>query len=303
MHFNFHFTAVEVLWTLTFAALLVLLVVLLGRDRARRYPWFTAAMVMMALRLLASRLLFGRLPHVVSTEVFLGMADLAAILSLLVVVELARRAFAGASRTAASRTTSMVWTLILLAVSGTVLALWGPWPSWKTLFAGSELSAMRLMQLFAQKAELLADLLLIELGIVIALFGRRFNAGWRSHTQQIAIGFSTASIAQLATHTIWQEIVLHTTIRSQDVYTRVIGLQDKLYNANSAIFLAVLVWWIVCLWIDEPGAPKPAEGDEQATCAGEEPANLENTEAQEATEARAEAKGAARPEETRSSPD
>lgn len=291
MHFNFHFTAVEVLWTLTFAALLVLLVVLLGRDRARRYPWFTAAMVMMALRLLASRLLFGRLPHVVSTEIFLGMADLAAILSLLVVVELARRAFAGASRIA-----WMTWTLVLLAVSGTVLALWGPWPSWKTLFAGSELSAMRLMQLFAQKAELLADLLLIELGIVIALFGRRFNTGWRSHTQQIAIGFSTASIAQLATHTIWQEIVLHTTIRSQDVYARVIGLQDKLYNANSAIFLAVLVWWIVCLWIDEPGAQKSAEGDEQATVVGEEPANLETGEAEEMADAQGETKDASESE-------
>jgi len=30
MHFNFGFTAVQILWTLTFAALLVLLVVLLG---------------------------------------------------------------------------------------------------------------------------------------------------------------------------------------------------------------------------------------------------------------------------------
>ena len=42
MHFNFHFTTVQVLWTLTFASLLVLLVVLLGRDRMRRFPWFTA---------------------------------------------------------------------------------------------------------------------------------------------------------------------------------------------------------------------------------------------------------------------
>ena len=42
MHFDFHFTAISVLWTLTFAALLVLLVVLMGRDRARRFPWFTA---------------------------------------------------------------------------------------------------------------------------------------------------------------------------------------------------------------------------------------------------------------------
>jgi hypothetical protein len=28
---------------------------------------------------------------------------------------------------------------------------------------------------------------------------------------------------------------------------------NKLDNANSVIFLVVLVWWIICLWIDEPG--------------------------------------------------
>jgi len=56
MHLNFGFTTVQVLWTLTFAAVLVLLVVLLGRDRARRFPWFTVTIVLMGLRLLASRI-------------------------------------------------------------------------------------------------------------------------------------------------------------------------------------------------------------------------------------------------------
>ena len=57
MHPNFVFTARQILWTLTFAAQLVLLVVLLGRDRARRYPWFTFSIVLFALRLLAEVLL------------------------------------------------------------------------------------------------------------------------------------------------------------------------------------------------------------------------------------------------------
>ena len=72
-----------------------LLVVLLGRDRVRPFPWFTAAMVMMALRMVASRLLFGRLSPIVSSEVFLVMSDIASIIALLVVVEMARRSFAG----------------------------------------------------------------------------------------------------------------------------------------------------------------------------------------------------------------
>ena len=56
MHLNFGFTTVQILWTLTFAALLVLLVVLLGRDRTRRFPWFTASIALVAVRLLASRM-------------------------------------------------------------------------------------------------------------------------------------------------------------------------------------------------------------------------------------------------------
>jgi hypothetical protein len=281
MHFNFHFTAVQVLWTLTFAALLVLLVVLLGRDRVRRFPWFTTAMVVMALRMLASRLLFGRIPQIIGSEIFLALADLAAIIAVLVAVELARRAFAGARRAA-----WIAWTLVLLAVSGTVLAEWGPWPSFKTLFAGSELSILRLMQLVAQKTDLFADILLIQLSLLIVLFGRRFHAGWRSHTQQIVIGLSTASIAQLAVRAIWQEVATHVTIHSQDEYTHVMNLQDKFYNANSVVFLAVQVWWIVCLWIDEPGAARTADidqpdedSDEQAADSNGEPAKLETAEA------------------------
>ena len=29
-------------------------------------------------------------------------------------------------------------------------------------------------------------------------------------------------------------------------------LQEKLLNTTSAVYLIVLIWWIVCLWIDEP---------------------------------------------------
>ena len=249
MHLNFGFSAVQILWTLTFAALLVLLVVLLGRDRVRRFPWFTASMAMMALRMVASRLLFGKMAPIVSSEIFLALALVAAIVSLLVVVEMARRAFSRAGRVA-----WITATLVLVAVGGVVVVLWGPWPSAKTLFAGSTLGVLRLVQLIAQKAETLADLLVIQLGILVVLFGRRFHAGWRSHVQQIVIGLSTAAMAQLGVRAIWQVIALHTTIHSQADYRRVMGLEDKFVNADSLVLLAALVWWIVCLWIDEPGS-------------------------------------------------
>jgi len=248
MHFNFGFTTVQTLWTLTFAALLVLLVVLQGRDRVRRYPWFTASIALVAMRLLSSRLLFGRLPAITLSAVFITLADLAVVAALLVLVEVARRAFHGAQRR-----TWLVGVLVPLAVGAAVLYFWGPWPDRKTLTADSYLAILRLMQLGAQKGELLVNVLTIEVGVLVVLFGRRFQAGWRSHTQQIAIGLSTAAIAQLAVQGIWQVIALKAAPQTQAEYEHILGLRDKLFNSNSVLYVAVLVWWIVCLWRDEPG--------------------------------------------------
>ena len=247
MHFNFNFTAIQVLWTLTFAALLVLLVVLLGRERIRRFPWFTASIVLLALRLLTSRLLFGKLPQMTLSEIFITLADVLALVGLLVLVELARRAFGGVRRAQ-----WVVNTAGTLLAAGLVVAFWGPWPAWKTMTADSQIAVLRLMQLAAQKLDLAVNVLTVELGLLVVLFGRRFGAGWRSHTQRILIGLSTAAIAQMAVQGVWQLIAMRAVPHSQVEYDRIIGLRDKLFNANGALFVAVVVWWIVCLWMDEP---------------------------------------------------
>jgi hypothetical protein len=247
MHFS-GWNANQTLWTLTFAALMVLLVVLLGKDRFRRFPWFSASMVLTTLRLLSSRLLDGRLPQIPMAEIFIPFAAIEALVTVLVAVEIARRAFAGASRRA-----WIIGTVALLAVGGVILAEWGAWPAWKTLTATSVIAFLQLTQLVAQKTGLLSNVLTTEVGLLVVLFGRRFNAGWRSHTQLIALGLSTAAIAQLAVRGIWQAIALHAAPHSQAELDRVLGIRDKLNYATSAVFLAALVWWIICLWNDEPG--------------------------------------------------
>ena len=248
MHFNFDFSSAQILWTLTFAALLVLLVVLLGRDRVRRFPWFTISMTLLALRMLISRLLYRRLAIVVSEEVFLTLADLASIAAVLVAAEMARRAFA-----AAGRRRWIVGMAAVLAVGGGVVAFWGPWPAYKTLLAGSTISVLRVMELFAQKNDLLANVLMIQVGLLVVLFGRYFKANWHSHVQQVVIGLSMASLTDLTIRGTLQYVALHTTIHSQADYKKVMGLINTLNNANSIVFLVVLVWFIACLWIDEPG--------------------------------------------------
>jgi hypothetical protein len=290
MHPNFHFTPIQILWTLTFAAQLVLLVVLLGRERIKRFPWFTTSIALLALRLLASRLLFGRMPQMTLSTIFISMAVVSSLASLVVVVELARRAFAGAK--------TMTWvngTLGVIAVSIAVLAVWGPWPGWKTLTTlDSQLAVLRLLQFLTQKTDLLAELLSVELALLVLFFGRLFKGGWRSHVQRILIGLSTASMAQLSAQAIWQSIARSAVPHTQAEYEHVLALHDKLFNSSEAIYVAVLVWWIVCLWIDEPkpvaagsdlavewleaqvALPTPAEEAEPAKDVAEETAKKED---------------------------
>jgi hypothetical protein len=255
MHFDF--SANQILWTLTFASELVLLVVLLGRDRARRFPWFMGSIILSALLLLISRLLFGRMAPVVTSTIFLVMSDLAALISLMVVAEVARRAFA-----TASRRTWIIGTLSAVLVAVVVLIAWGPWPKSDTFTGGSMLVTLRSLQLFADKGATLGALLCIELGILVVLFGRRFGAGWRSHPQQIAIGLSTAGIAQLGTRVVWQFIAGRLTVHTQAEYQHAVDLRDHIYTANNVLYWLVMVWWIAWLWLDEPGtAPAEAIGE------------------------------------------
>jgi len=260
MHFsNFDFSATQILWTLTFAALLVLLVVLLGRDRAKRFPWFTASIAMMGLLELTEQLLLSRLPRITGIEIYWVLSNLNAAVGLLVLVELARQSFRGARKLG-----WIIGTLVVLAGGAAVLVLWGPWPAWVTLTAQSQYAAIRLMQFAWDKGTLLTGVLTIELGLLVTLLGRRFGAGWRSHAQLIMVGLSTAALAQLALRATVQAIGTHSVIHTQAEYDKLLGLRDKLINADKVVYVCVLLWWIACLWIDEPGgsgAAAPAEGE------------------------------------------
>ena len=254
MHFHFPFAVSQILWTLTFAAQLVLLVVLLGRDRVGRYPWFTASIALFSLRLLAEVLLSGRLAIPTLRMVFIVLADLAAVVGLLVVLEIARRAFSGARQRS--------WTIgavALLVVAGGVIAVWGDWPGRKDLILDSPMAVLRLMQLAAQKGDTLVDVLTVELGLLVVLFGRRFKAGWHSHAQRIVIGLSTVAISWLSVEGVWQIIAATAHPHSREEYERIIGLGGSMVNANKVVYIAALVWWIACLWFDEPGTAAPQE--------------------------------------------
>jgi hypothetical protein len=245
-------TIERIIWTLTYAAELVLLVVLVGRDRARRYPWFTAGIALYALRMMAEVLLSGRMAKLPLQEILITLGDLAALVGLLVVVEMARRAFAGVQRSIC-----IVNSAGLLLLAGGLLSVMGPWPVWKNLALDSLLGKLLMMQLAAQKGELLVAFLAVGLGVLVLLFGRRFKAGWRSHTQSIVIGLFGVAVSLLAL----EVVVIRTFHFTQAESDSVMRLRLSFAFAHDLVFLAALVWWIVWLWLDEPGAAnlEPAE--------------------------------------------
>ena len=259
MHFHLDFSAANILWILSFAGELVLLIVLLGRDRARRFRWFTFYIVLLALLLLIDKLLMGRISPLASTSVYLTLSDFTVLVGLVVITGLAKKAFAGARRRPL-----MLGSVLVLAIALAALALWGPWPAWKTFSGGSVLALLRGMQMVSDKGTMLIAMLAIELTVAVLVFGRRFGAGWRTHVQQILIGLSLAGMSQLAVRAIWQAFATRAVVHSMAEYDHILDVRARVFNANNAVFVCVLVWWIVWLWIDEPRKPGAAAKDAES---------------------------------------
>jgi len=276
MHFHSPFTMEDVLWTFTFAGHLVLLVVLLGRDRARRFPLFTAGVALIAFRVLTGRLLNNRLPQLTFIEFMLITMALSVVIGLLVLLELARHTFARAQRGA-----WVAGALAVMLAGALVVWKWGSWPAWDAVKGGS---VWQFLDLIVQKGSRLLDVETILVCGLITVLGRRFGAGWRTHTQRIAIGLSTVSISQLSLQAVWESIVRHvradpSMIRSMADQQRILGLGSKLTNANKVVFIAALVWWIITLWFDEPGTANAATPEGTVIQAEVEPVALESGEA------------------------
>jgi peptidoglycan biosynthesis protein MviN/MurJ (putative lipid II flippase) len=256
---------------LTFAAQLLLLVVLLGRDRVRRFPLFSAGLALYAMRLLVEVLLAGRMAMIPLDEILLSLADLGAILTLLVLVEVARRAFGGLGWRG--------WTtgaVALAAVTGLAEWAWGGWPEWKQMADHSLIGMLRLMQFAAQKMDLATDVLTVGLTLLIVAFGRRYTGGWRTHAQKLAIGLGTTSAAWLGVQQLWLAIARSAHPHNQEEYEHLMDLGGRLANANKAVYLLVLLWWIAWMWREESGAAvaaaeeaQPAQSEAPALEAGQ----------------------------------
>jgi len=121
------------------------------------------------------------------------------------------------------------------------------------------------MQLAAQKGDTLAQLLTLGVGLMVVLFGRRYKAGWRTHTHMIAIGLATVAITWLGIQQSWQVIARTVHPQSQQEYEHLLALGNSLMNTNKIVYIAALIWWIVWLWRDEPGTETPLAVEPEPT--------------------------------------
>ena len=266
-----HWNVEQILWALLVAAHLILLVVLLGRDRISRFPWFTAATVIAAIRLLADHLLHGKLTTIAfDWESYVAMA-LDAVVGILVLIEVSRQIFS--SGRAGRKLNAVGWTagtLVALGISVLTVWLWGPWPTWAWLHQDPQEVPLLITVVMALKLSLFVSVLTIPVGLLLAISGKRFGSGWKSHAMQIGLGLSTNAIAIVAVQTI-EDIIRH-NIRQQvqsssaaqrNQLAQHLGhVFSSLDNARITIWLVVIIWWIVWLWRDEPGSavPAPIEG-------------------------------------------
>lgn len=256
MHWNIE----QILWACVLAAHLILLIVLLGRDRISRFPWFTAAITLSAISLLADHLLNGKLTSMVFYWQSFSAMILTAIFGLLVLIELCRRVFASGRKGLILKANGWLgWGFLTVAAAIGAVWAWGPWPTLAQLNAQPTIRGILIMQLVAAKSQLFVALLTVEVAVLLSLFGRRFGFGWKSHPRQIALGLSTNALCilvlQVITDIIKRNLHFHSRQEMADGIKRLEHLFTNLDNARFALWVLVLIWWTYWLWRDEPDQP------------------------------------------------
>lgn len=271
MHFNIE----QVLWALVLAAHLLLLIVLMGRERAARFRWFTAWIGLAAVSLVANHMLHGKLTTIAFYWQTYSALAIESILGIMVLVELARLIFSsGRSGLIVKANGWIGWTMVTVAIAAAGVWAWGPWPTKAALQAEKDQLPLLIVILIGMKGQLLVSILMVEATLLFRTFGSRFGSGWRSHAQQIALGLSTNALAFLAVQGITDAISHTAHPKSRPEYDHLVHLVTNLENARTVVWFLALVWWIVWLWRDEPGSPEQLAGAAVAVGAG--PSSLQS---------------------------
>ena len=188
---------------------------------------------------------------------------------MLVLIELSRHVFS--SGRAGKILKGKGWIgglLVTVPIAFAVAALWNLGLSWATMKADAAHLPLYIDLYVALKSELFVAVLTVEIGVLLQFFGWRFGAKWRSHDRQIALGLSTVSLALLTVQATTDIVKHNLHLTSRDQYEHVIRMFENLDNGRFAVWLLALIWWIIWLWRDEPGAQPAAEMAETPVLVG-----------------------------------
>ena len=258
MHWNLE----QILWAIALAGHLVLLIVLLGRDRASRYPFFTTAIILGALRLLADHLLEGKLTTLAFYWQDFSGVVLDSIFRIFVLVEIARRIFSSGKGGLILKPRGWAgWSILTTALALIAIYFWGPWPAWQALRAQPEQFRLLLLVLTATKGQIFASILTIEVVVLILIFGKRFGFPWRTHPRQIALGLMVLATSVLSAQGITEYLKIAFNLRDRVQYERATQILTQTDNARQIVGILVLLWWIIWLWREEP-TPQSGNDDE-----------------------------------------
>lgn len=254
-----HFSIEQVLWAILLAAHLTLLVVLIGRDRAARFRWFTAYITLGALALMANHLLHGKLTTVAFYWQNYSLLTLQSIVALFMLNELARQTLLTGKTAVVLKPKAYVgWGAILVALTAAAVWAWGPWPSMEALQSNPTQLRLLMIVLIGMKGQLGTMILTVLLALVLRFVGTRFGAGWRSHPQQILLGLSTSALAFLAVQAV-NDVLSHTLHpKSRQEYDHAVRLITHMENARTVVWTLALLWILYWVWREEPGAPAQA---------------------------------------------
>lgn len=224
----------DLFWAAGFFGHILLLVVLVVRRRAKRFPFFTA---LIASNILRTSVLFLVRHHGTDAAylwayMVLGSVDVA--LQVAVAYEVASHVFRPLGRWAPDIRRGMFW----LGWGSLAIA------SGLTWMASSGAAKWQFTVLI--KANFFSATLLSQLFLGMLVLSTTVGLPWRTHVVRIGIGLGTYSILDVlieAAHTLYSGIYKA-------------NISETLTWVRMVLYLGVLAFWIVSLWHD---APEPRE--------------------------------------------
>ena len=215
----------QILWAAGFSGGLLLLFTLLWRGRYRQFPFFTAFISLGVLRDIV--LYFIHYGSASYSWSFLGFDLCDSLLQLAIVYEISAIVFRPVGVWARDIRGPFLRMVVGAPLVATALTATMP-----------QISKNPVYTLIAT-LNLFNHVLMTELVAIVLFCSSRVGLVWRNHVLQIADGFGVYSVLTFV-------VVLFRT------YHKVGHGIDSLSRTAAVVWLAILIYWIVNLWKNEP---------------------------------------------------